>query len=220
MKHVLFLLVGIIAVHLSAQAQSGRSQAEVQSLAEPLRLSPQLGYSSFALKTESYEVGPKEAMTVGINSYFGIMPAVDLETGLHYMTMGGRQQGKILGQDISNTLTFSYFAVPVNIRYKFLQLNAPGNPNLYIKGGVVLALLNSAVQDITVNSFSVTKDIKQDTKNFDLLPSVSLGSSYELGNHQDLLLDLTYMRGTQKILSEYQAVNEGFLAAISYSLAI
>ena len=222
MKNILFVLTGFMIIQLQAHAQTkeGSSRIAARREATPLRISPQLGYSNFALKTEDYEIGAKEGMTVGLNSYIEITTGVDFETGLHYMSMGGQQKGELFGQSISNTLTLSYLAVPLNVRYKFLQLEGPGDPQLYLKGGMILAILTAAKQDLTLGGVSVNRDIKQDTKSFDLLPSLSLGGSYNLGDQQELLVDLTYMRGTQNIFSDFQSSNEGLIASISYSLEI
>ena len=222
MKNILFVLTGLMLIQLQTQAQTkeGNSRAKNPAVATPLRISPQLGISSFAIKTEDLEIGAKDGLTVGMNSYMEIAPEVDFETGLHYMTMGGQQKGTLFGESISNTLSLSYLAIPLSVRYKFHQMEGPGDPRLYIKGGMTLAFLTSAKQDLTLGSVSVNRDIIEKTKGFDLLPSISLGGSYNLGNFQEVLVDITYMRGTQSVFSEFQSSNEGMIGTISYSLEI
>ncbi len=211
-----------LAACFGALSTSAAAEIKAVTPGNTFRWAPVLGVSSFAMKAEGYEVGAQGGLVVGLSTFMGLgNPALDGEFGLQFMQTGGVQKGYLAdGTYMENELTMSYLTIPLGVRWKFAPWGDQPNSALYLKGGLIPAFLMSSKQKVSALGMSLEKDIKSDTNSFDLMAQVGLGGSYELGNGQDLLLDLMYVHGTSKVLKAMSSTNEGLVASISYSMAL
>jgi len=185
-----------------------------------LRWAPQLGISSFALKAEGFNVGAHEGLVIGASGFYGLgSDTLDAEFGLQLLQTGGVQKGYLAdGTYMENSLKMSYLAIPLGVRWKLGPLGDQPNSAIYLKGGLVPSFLMASSQVVTVLGARIEKDIKGDTNGFDLMAQVGVGASYDVGNGNELLMDLLYVKGTSKVLKEMNSTNEGLVASVSISM--
>lgn len=211
-----------LAVALVATTASAADGMSASSVTTGTRWAPQLGVSSFALKADGYEVGAHEGLVVGMSGFKSLgSPELDSEFGLQFLQTGGVQKGFLNdGTYMENALTMSYLAIPLGVRWKVAPWGEQPNSSVYLKAAIVPAFLMASQQKVSVLGASIEKDIKSETNSFDLMTQAGIGGCYDVGNGQDILLDLTYVRGTSKVLKDLNTTNEGLVASISYSMAL
>jgi hypothetical protein len=186
-------------------------------------IAPSLGFTSFALKADGYQVGAQSGISLGANYYHNIgTEDLDLEIGLHYLQTGGKQAGYDQSLAfIDNSLNFSYVSLPIGARYKFFRFGAQTDNSVYAKGGVSPSYLVSAKFKSTSLGQTVEQDMKGEVNSFDLMGYLGIGGTYNMGDHQEILYELSYMRGTQKVLKNYASnINEGTVLSIMYSIGM
>ncbi|MGZ5280431.1 MAG: outer membrane beta-barrel protein [Pseudobdellovibrionaceae bacterium] len=186
-------------------------------------IAPSLGFTSFALKTEGFDVGAQSGLSLGANYYHSLgIDNLDLEVGLHYLQTGGKQVGyePTTLMYLENSLSFSYIALPIGARYKFYKFGAQAENTIYAKGGVAPSFLMSAKQKISALGLSEERDLKNEVNTFDLMGYIGLGGTYHMGSDQEILYELSYMQGTQQVLKQTDSVNEGAVISLMYSIGI
>lgn len=211
-----------LAFTLATTTASAADGVSASSATSTTRWAPQLGVSSFALKAEGYEVGAHSGLVIGMSGFKSLgSPELDGEFAIQFLQTGGVQKGFLNdGTYMENELTMSYLAIPLGVRWKVAPWGEQPNSSIYLKGAIVPAFLMSSQQKVSVLGATIEKDLKSETNSFDLMMQAGIGGCYDVGNGQDILLDLTYVRGTSKVLKELNTINEGLVASISYSMAL
>jgi hypothetical protein len=158
------------------------------------RATPVIGISySTLVGDDTGRIEPKAGIAAGGLFEFGESKFV-AEFGMIYREMGFSSKDDIFTVDYD----LNYLSLPLMVKYYF---SSPSETLLFIKGGVVPMLLLQKSANITGGGFAEsTSDIK--ISSADIGVSVGIGFTKKVSRSARMLVDLGYLRGTQRLNTE------------------
>lgn len=221
-KQVVILgsLVALLMAETAAGAEPNKDLVGsnvVKKSESTVAVAPTIGATSFSLIGDG-GMGAKSGISIGAMSYWNIgVEKLDLEAGLQYMQMGGKDD-YILAKIETN---LDYLAAPIGVRYRAFSYGEQDKNFFFLRGGLAPTLLLSAkVKTDSIFGGGQEDDIKSQLNTMDVLAYAGVGGTYSLLPGQEILYDLSYMRGLQKVFKDADNHSEGFVASVSYSLAL
>lgn len=139
-------------------------------------------------------------LTAGFVFILPLSDVLAIQPELLYTQKGASNSYKLLGQEITNDLTYNYLDIPLMLRVSLGDTYGEGL-GIYLNGGVYIGYAFSGKRETTSplgnNETTFTFDDLDDQRRLDY--GFGIGGGLTLGN---LFFDLRYMHGTNNLLDD------------------
>lgn len=172
-------------------------------------MAPQIGSTSFNVTKSG--LSAKSGSLVGAGLVFdSSIDGLAVETGLQYFQAGAEKNFFIAKVEYS----MNYLAIPLLANWSFYR--GGDSTKLYLKAGAVATQLLSAEQKTAdFTGASAKTNIKDFVAKNDVLLMAGLGGQWKVMDFLNMTLDLSYAKGTTKVIKGENGYSEGLILASS-----
>ena len=194
----LFIMAAMVLSSVGAFAQYNAGDITIQ---------PKVGLS-IADMTDLDDSKTRAGVVAGAELEYHVSPMFGLSAGLLYSMQGAKGDAEEDGVKASVTIKNDYLNIPI-------LANVYVAPGLALKAGLQPGFKVNSKVTAKVGGVSVTEDLDDAFKSFDL--SVPVGISYE---YMNVCLDARYNIGVTKVMDHSDSKNSVFQVTLGYKFAL